>query len=114
MAVLEVPGRTSGHRRATPVVVATVGDKSYLVSMLGPGSDWVRNIEATQGYAVLHQGRRRPVHLVSVPVVERAPILREYLRVATSGRQHFPVAVDATLSEFEKIAERYPVYRIDP
>jgi hypothetical protein len=51
---------------------------------------------------------------VGVPPAERAPILREYVRVATSGRHHFPVAVSAPLSEFQNIAERYPVYRIDP
>jgi hypothetical protein len=36
------------------------------------------------------------------------------VRVATSGRRHIPVAVDAPLSELEPIAERHPVYRIDP
>jgi hypothetical protein len=41
-------------------------------------------------------------------------MLREYVRVPTSGRHHFPVAVGAPLSEFEAIALRYPVYRIDP
>jgi len=114
MAVLEVRGRTSGQRRSTPVVIATVEGKGYLVSMLGPGSDWVKNVEATHGDAVLRQGRRRRIRLVGVPPAERAPILREYVRVATSGRHHFPVAVGAPLSEFERIAERYPVYRIDP
>ena len=113
MAVLEVPGRTSGRRRSTPVVVATVEGKSYLVSMLGPDSDWVKNVAAAHGDAVLHQGRRRPIHLVEVPPAERAPTLSEYVRVATSGRHHLPVAVGAPLSEFETIAERYPVYRID-
>jgi hypothetical protein len=83
--------------------------------MLGPDSDWVKNVEAAQGAAVLHQGRRsRRVHLVAVPPVERAPILGEYVRVATSGRHHIPVAVGAPLSEFQAVAERYPVYRIDP
>jgi deazaflavin-dependent oxidoreductase (nitroreductase family) len=114
LAVLEVPGRVSGQRRSTPVVIATVEGKRYLVSMLGSKSDWVRNVEAAHGAAVLRQGRRRAVHLVSVPSSERAPILRQYVRVATSGREHFPVKVGAPLSEFEAIAERYPVYRIDP
>ena len=113
-AVLEVRGRASGQRRSTPVVIATVEGNKYLVSMLGPGSDWVKNVEAALGDAVLRQGRRRPVHLVPVPPVERAPILSEYVRVATSGRHHLPVAVGAPLSEFEAIVERYPVYRIDP
>ena len=113
MAVLEVRGRASGQRRSTPVVIATVEGKRYLVSMLGPGSDWVKNVEAAHGDAVLRQGRRRPVRLVGVSPAERAPILSEYVRVATSGRYHFPVAVGAPLSEFEAIAEHYPVYRID-
>jgi F420H(2)-dependent quinone reductase len=45
-AALEVHGRTSGRRRANPVVIATVEGKRYLVSMLGPESDWVKNVEA--------------------------------------------------------------------
>ena len=114
MAVLEVRGRASGRRRSTPVVIAAVEGKRYLVSMLGSGSDWVKNVEAAHGAALLRQGRRRPVHLVRVPPAERAPILSEYVRVATSGRRHLPVAVGAPLSEFQSIAERYPVYRIDP
>ena len=96
------------------MVIATVEGKRYLVLMLGSGSDWVKNVEAAHGDAVLRQGRRRPVHLVDVLPAERAPILREYVRVATSGRHHLPVAVGAPLFEFQTIADRYPVYRIDP
>jgi deazaflavin-dependent oxidoreductase (nitroreductase family) len=114
MAVLEVSGRTSGRRRSNPVVIATVEGKSYLVSMLGPGSDWVKNIEAADGNAVIRQGRRRHVHLMAVAPEQRAPILREYVRIASSGREHFAVPVGAPLSDFEAIAGRYPVYRIDP
>jgi deazaflavin-dependent oxidoreductase (nitroreductase family) len=114
VAVLEVRGRASGRRCSNPVVITTVGGKHYLVSMLGPRSDWVRNVEAAHGEAVIRQGHRRPVHLVPVPPEQRAPILREYVHVASSGRQHFLVPVGAPLCEFEKLAERYPVYRIDP
>jgi hypothetical protein len=96
------------------VAIATVEGKCYLVSMLGPESDWVKNVEAANGNAVIRQGRRRRVHLVAVPPEQRAPILREYVLIAPSGRQHFPVAVEAPLSDFEAIARRYPVYRIDP
>jgi deazaflavin-dependent oxidoreductase (nitroreductase family) len=114
MATLEVRGRASGRTRANPVVIATVEGKRYLVSMLGPRSDWVKNIEAARGAAVLRQGRPRRVRLVPVPPEQRAPILREYVRIAPSGRQHFPVRVGAPLSEFAAIAARYPVYRIAP
>jgi hypothetical protein len=74
----------------------------------------VKNVDAAHGAAVLRHGKRREVKLVRIPPEERAPILRGYVQVATSGREHFPVRVDAPLSEFEAIAERYPVYRIDP
>jgi deazaflavin-dependent oxidoreductase (nitroreductase family) len=114
MATREFRGRASGRTRANPVAIATVEGKRYLVSMLGPQSDWVRNVEAAQGNAVLRQGRPRRVHLVLVPPEQRAPILREYVRIAASGRQHFPPPVGAPLSEFQAIAARYPVYRMDP
>lgn len=110
---LEVRGRVSGRIRATPVVIASVDGARYLVSMLGPGSDWVKNVEAANGEAVLRQGVRQAVRLVPVPKERRAPILREYVRVATSGRTHFPIAVDAPLEEFEAIAEQYPAFRIE-
>ena len=113
-AALEVRGRASGRRRSTAVVIATVEDKRYLVSMLGPQSEWVKNVESAHGDAVIRQGRRHRVHLAVVPPEERAPILREYVRIARSGRRHFPLPIGAPLSEFEAIAERYPVYRIDP
>jgi deazaflavin-dependent oxidoreductase (nitroreductase family) len=111
--ILEVRGRASGQMRSNPVVIATVDGQQYLVSMLGAGSDWVKNVEAANGEAVIRHGRRRAVHLVAIPPGQRAPILREYVRLAPSGRQHFPVSVDASLSELEAIAADYPVYRID-
>ncbi len=113
-AVLEVPGRASGRIRANPIVIATLEGREYLVSMLGPQSEWIKNVEAAKGDAVIRRGRRRSVHLVPIPPEERAPVLREYVRIATSGRTHFPVAKDAPLADFEALADRYPVYRIDP
>lgn len=113
-AALEVCGRASGITRSNPVVIATVEGERYLVSMLGAGSDWVKNVEAAQGEAVIRQGRRCRVKLVAVPPEQRAPILREYVRIAPGGRIHFPLPVGAPLSDFKAIADRYPVYRIDP
>jgi deazaflavin-dependent oxidoreductase (nitroreductase family) len=114
IAVLEVRGRASGRTRSVPVVIATVEGHQYLVSMLGAQSDWVKNVEAAHGDAVLRQGGRRRVRLEAVPPDQRAPVLREYVRIAASGRQHFPLPVGAPLDEFAAIAARYPVYRIDP
>lgn len=113
-AVLEVRGRASGRTRSTPIVIATVDGQGYLVSMLGAESDWVKNVEAADGNAVIRQRGRRKIRLVPIPPEERAPMLREYVRVAASGRRHFPLPVGAPLSEFAAIASRYPVFRIDP
>jgi hypothetical protein len=74
----------------------------------------VKNVEAAHGDAVIRQGRRRRIHLVAVPSEQRAAILREYVRIAPSGRPHFPLGVGAPLSDFNGIAEGYPVYLIDP
>ena len=70
-------------------------------------------IQASQEKFFL-QNNAYSANLVGVPPAERAPILSEYVRVATSGHHHLPVAVGAPLSEFQTIADRYPVYRIDP
>src|SRR5512144_2414692 len=91
-AVLEVRGRASGRRRSSPVVIATVDEKDYLVSMLGTASDWVKNVEAAHGEAVIRRGRRRRVRLVPVPSEQRAAVLRESVRIALSGRKHFPLS----------------------
>jgi len=84
----------------------------FSLGFMKPSAVW-RFGCAAQGDAIIRQGRRRRVHLVAMPPEQRAPILREYVRIASSGRQHFPLRVGAPLPDFEAIAGRYPVYRID-
>lgn len=114
LLTLQVKGRGSGRLRATVLVVARHDGQRYLVSMLGEGSDWVRNVRAAGGEAFVKRGPSRPVKLTEVPVSERGPILKTYCHVATSGRHHFPVPHNAPVSEFDAVAERYPVFRIGP
>ena len=114
LLTLQVRGRRSDRLRSTVLVVAKHDGQRHLVSMLGDGSEWVRNVRAAGGEAFVKRGRSRSVRLTEVPVAERGPILKAYCQVATSGRQHFPVSHDAPLSEFDAVAERYPVFRIDP
>ncbi len=99
--------------RADAIVVPTVAGHRYVVSMFGTISDWVQNLEAAHGDAVLCHGGSRRVRLVLVPPENRAPVLREYVRVASSGRKHFPLAVGAPLVDFAAIAAQYPVYRVE-
>jgi hypothetical protein len=91
-----------------------VAGEQYVVSMFGTISDWVRNLEAASGDAVVAHGGSVRVRLVKVAPGERAPILQEYVRIASSGRKHFPLPVGAPLAEFAAIASQYPVYRMEP
>lgn len=111
--VLELRGRKSGKLRSLPVVVATVDGERYLVSMLGGGASWVANARAASP-AWLRHGRRETVRLVEVFGPERAPVLREYVRLAPGARPFIPVAVDAPEREFAALVDRYPVFRVDP
>ncbi len=109
LLTLQVKGRRSCRLRTNVLVVARHDGQRYLVSMLGEGSDWVRNVRAAGGEAFVKRGRS-----TEVPVSERGQILKAYCHVATSGRHHFPVPHNAPVSEFDAVAERYPVFRIDP
>ena len=109
---LEVTGRRSGRPVTLPVVVADFHGHRYLVSMLGE-ANWVRNVRAARGRAVLHRHGSDTVHLAEVDPGERAPILRRYLDLAPGARPHFPIDRHAPVAEFERIADRYPVFRVD-
>jgi hypothetical protein len=61
LITLEVPRRRSGRTVSLPIVVANVRGERYLVSMLGEGVNWVRNVRAAGGDATLRRGRREEV-----------------------------------------------------
>jgi deazaflavin-dependent oxidoreductase (nitroreductase family) len=111
---LEVPGRCTGRLISLPVAVADYQGGRYLVSMLGNDANWVRNVRAADGRAVLRRRGREEVRLVEVEPGDRAPILRRYLQVAPGARAHVPVDRHAPLAEFERIADQFPVFQIVP
>ncbi|HTP09839.1 MAG TPA: nitroreductase/quinone reductase family protein [Anaerolineae bacterium] len=112
LVTLEVTGRRSGRTISLPLVMARLNGERYLVSMLGTEAGWVRNVQAADGKAVLRHGRHENVRLVEVPVEQRAPILKAYLQKAPGARGHVSVDKDAPLSEFERVAAKYPVFRV--
>jgi deazaflavin-dependent oxidoreductase (nitroreductase family) len=112
MVTLEVTGRTSGRTISLPVAVVVFDGQRYLVSMLGEDVQWVKNVRAAGGRAVLHSGGREPVLLEEVHTEQRAPILKAYLQRAPGARPHIPVDKDAPLTAFETIAAAYPVFRV--
>jgi deazaflavin-dependent oxidoreductase (nitroreductase family) len=112
---LEVTGRRSGRAISFPLAVADYDGDRYLVAMLGERTNWVRNVRAAEGRAVLRGGlRRETVRLQEVEVGARAPILRRYLERAPGARPHIPVDRRASLAEFAAIAGQFPVFRITP
>lgn len=111
---LEVAGRRSGHLTRFPLGMADWQGEWYLVPMLGGRCNWVQNVRAADGYAVLRHGRARPGRLVEVPVRERGPIIRRYLQKVPGGRPHIQVDPNAPLASFEALAPRYPVFRVVP
>jgi hypothetical protein len=114
VGTLVVRGRQSGRPVSFPVVIATFEGRRYLVSMLGARANWVRNVQADGGKAELRHGRCERIRLVELEAARRAPILRRYLELAPGARPHVSVDRRASLEEFERIAPRYPVFRIEP
>ena len=83
LVTLEVTGRQSGRTVSLPLVMAVVDGQRYLVSMLGDNVQWVHNVRASGGRAVLRSGAREEIQLEEVPADQRAPILRAYLAAST-------------------------------
>jgi hypothetical protein len=110
-ATLEVRGHKSGRTISFPVVVADYQGERYLVAMLGQKTNWVRNLRA-DGHAVLRRGRPEHVSLVEDLSDKRAAILRRYLELAAGARRFFPIDRHAPISDFERIVDLYPVFRV--
>jgi deazaflavin-dependent oxidoreductase (nitroreductase family) len=118
---LEVPGRRSGKPRRTPVLVTPLEGEEYLVALAGE-SEWVRNVRAAHGVAVLHRRGARRVLLEEVPLEARARVLAAYQAAGAErsgpngarvqARYNFGLGPEPTPADFERLAPRYPVFRI--
>ena len=113
LVTLEVVGRQSGKTISFPLAMTVMDGERYLVSMLGEQANWVKNLKAAGGKAVLRHGLIENVFLREVEVSQRAPILKAYLQHALGARPHIPVNKDAPISEFEKITSQYPIFRLE-
>jgi deazaflavin-dependent oxidoreductase (nitroreductase family) len=114
--VLTVPGRKSGKLRSTPVTPMTVDGNEYIVGGL-PGSDWIANVRAA-GDGTLHRGRQaRRVRLVEMSAEQARPLLRQFPVKVPTGVEFIKNAGLVTgpnADEFEALAGRCPVFRLDP
>ncbi len=109
---LEAKGRRSGNVHANAVTWVEHEDTRYLVSPRGE-SEWVRNVRAAGGSAVIRHRGRRQVQLQEIEEAKRAPILKLYLqKTASATKAHFDVDKDDDVEAFAAIAGKYPVFLI--
>ena len=114
MRLLSVPGRKSGKLRTTPVSPLTTDGERYIIAGFEE-ADWVKNVRSA-GWGILARGRKEErVNLVELPLAERAPVLREFPRKVPRGVTFFRqlYGVDGTPKEFEALAPRCPVFRVE-
>jgi hypothetical protein len=107
------------HR--TTLVRVEHGGDHYLVSLAGE-SEWVCNVRASEGRAVLGRRCRRAVTLEPVPVAARPAVIRSYLRrsgrrarswgTAGEARHYFGIPAEPSDDELRRIAGRYPVFLV--
>ncbi len=113
--VLEVPGRTSGTARRTPVNVLVHDGRWYLVSPRGH-TQWVRNLRASGQGRLLLGRRAQPFTATELSDAEKTPLLRAYLKrwKFEVGMFFEGVGPDSPEEDFRRIAPDHPVFRITP
>ena len=112
--VLEHRGRSTGQLHHTPVNLLSVDGTQYLVAPRGE-TQWVRNVRHAGGHLVLILGRRRQqCTATEIPVDDRVPILRAYLRrwKFETGMFFDGVTPDSTDEEWAAVAARHPVFTL--
>ena len=111
--VLEVPGRTTGEIRTTPVNLLTVDGAQYLVAPRG-ATQWVKNVRVA-GSCRLRVGRRvTDAGLVELADADKPAILRPYLqRWKWEVGQFFDgIGPDSTDEQLLAVASGYPVFAV--
>ena len=112
--MLQVKGRRSAQTRSTAVTWVEYEGQRYLVAPRG-NTEWARNVQAAGGEAAIKSRKTERVRLEEVPVEQRAPIIKAYLKkTAMVTKREFGLDPKAPLEEFEKIAPRHPVFKITP
>jgi deazaflavin-dependent oxidoreductase (nitroreductase family) len=114
--VLTVPGRKSGVPRSTPVTPMTVDGKRYVVGGF-PGADWVRNVRAANEVTLRRGRKQERVRMVELAADEARPLLRAFPEAVPTGvgfMKRSGLITDGRPEEFEALAGRCAVFRMDP
>ncbi|OBF09594.1 nitroreductase family deazaflavin-dependent oxidoreductase [Mycobacterium sp. 852002-10029_SCH5224772] len=114
--VLTVPGRNSGAARSTPVTPMVLDGTRYVVAGF-PGADWVANVRAAQ-QATIARGRHvERVRMAELSPDDARPILRAFPTEVPTGvgfMKRAGLVTDGRPEEFEALAGRCAVFRLDP
>ncbi len=109
--VLEVPGRSSGQPRRTPVNLLTFEGRRYLVAPRGE-TQWARNLRASGQGRLLVGRRSEGFTAVELTDAQKPPVLRAYLK-----RWKFEVSAffdgvgpDSSEQELLEAASKHPVF----
>lgn len=110
--LLTVRGRKSGQPRTTPVTIVEVDGRRYLFAPYGV-VDWVRNLRAA-GEGTLGHGRRiESFTAVELTPQQAAPVMKaSFAMVPSVVRRFFDVKPKSSLEDFEREAERHPVFEL--
>ncbi len=117
MALLTVPGRTTGIPRSTPVALAPAGDGWLLVAAYGR-VDWVKNLERSGRAEITRRGRRFDVTATPLPVEEASKVLRDSLAArGTMLRRmlspYFDASVEDPLIVWRSEVAEHPVFMLE-
>ena len=112
--VLEVPGRTTGEPRRTPVNLLELDGSRYLVAPRGH-TQWVRNMRVSGGGALLLGRRREPFRATEVDDDAKPAVLRAYLKrwKAEVGVFFDGVGPDSPEADLRRVAPDHPVFRLE-
>jgi hypothetical protein len=118
---LQVRGRTSGKSRRVAILRTRCRGEHYLVALAGE-SQWVRNVRAANGEAVIRRRGARHVRLEEVAPADRPAIIAEYLHAgrrrsgaqanANQARFYFGLDPDPSIEDIRAIVDNYPVFRV--
>ena len=107
------PNRTAAVINRCVAAIHALGvAPNYLVTLDVRGRRSGRVVRAADGNVTLRHRRREEVRLEEIAADRRAPVLKAYLKRAPGARAHLPIHKDAPLSEFERVAARFPVFRV--
>ena len=114
--VLTVRRRKSGVPRSTPVTPMTVDGQRYVVGGF-PGADWVRNVRAAHEVTLRRGRKQERVRMVELSADEARPLLRVFPEEVPTGvgfMKRSGLIADGRPEEFEALAGRCAVFRMDP